>query len=381
VEFVKTDTTTQGTWKGVYGSDGYEICNNAISYPGYESITITPTTSFGTWAASTTDVRALQKAATGSTDRIAAYRTVGAAWGWNCNPSDGKWHQIALYMLDWDNVRSTTQVKVIDVATGTVLDYRHLRNFSQGKYLVWNVYGNVRVEVSETSPAGSWVASGIFFDPIPTPTPALGWWKLNETSGALAADSSGLGQTATQSGATWDAAGEINGCLNMSGVSCYLGQPVNVFRTANVDRTYATWFRTSTAGPIVGTQNTPQPSAPTQYAPILYVGDDGKLYGSYMCNTSTAPMVSTTTVNDNNWHHVALVRSGAFQTMYLDGNIVGNLAGTIPLGWTYAWMGMSYVSGWPHITGSPAYFTGRLDDVRIYDRAVGPGEIWKLAHP
>jgi len=30
--FVKTDTTTQGTWKGVYGADGGVINGDATSY-------------------------------------------------------------------------------------------------------------------------------------------------------------------------------------------------------------------------------------------------------------------------------------------------------------------------------------------------------------
>jgi hypothetical protein len=31
--FVTTDTATQGNWKGVYGSDGYSVINDAASYP------------------------------------------------------------------------------------------------------------------------------------------------------------------------------------------------------------------------------------------------------------------------------------------------------------------------------------------------------------
>ncbi len=31
--FVRTDTTTQGNWAGVYGLEGYGIFNDATSYP------------------------------------------------------------------------------------------------------------------------------------------------------------------------------------------------------------------------------------------------------------------------------------------------------------------------------------------------------------
>src|ERR1019366_4615323 len=37
--FVRTDTTTQGTWKGVYGADGGAINGDATSYPAYAQVT------------------------------------------------------------------------------------------------------------------------------------------------------------------------------------------------------------------------------------------------------------------------------------------------------------------------------------------------------
>ena len=38
--FVKTDTSTHGTWKGVYGTQGYNVIDDTVSYPGY--VTVTP---------------------------------------------------------------------------------------------------------------------------------------------------------------------------------------------------------------------------------------------------------------------------------------------------------------------------------------------------
>ena len=68
--FVNTDTTTAGTWKGIYGADGFNIVDDAVSYPSY--VTVTPSgNSDYIWASSTADVRGLQKASS-TTDRIAA---------------------------------------------------------------------------------------------------------------------------------------------------------------------------------------------------------------------------------------------------------------------------------------------------------------------
>ena len=38
VLLVKTDTTTQGTWKGVYGSDGEAIYSDSANYPAYAQV-------------------------------------------------------------------------------------------------------------------------------------------------------------------------------------------------------------------------------------------------------------------------------------------------------------------------------------------------------
>ena len=68
--FVGLDTTIQGNWKGVYGANGYNIINDTVAYPSY--VTVTPSgVNATTWVGSSTDVRALLKAAS-STDRIAA---------------------------------------------------------------------------------------------------------------------------------------------------------------------------------------------------------------------------------------------------------------------------------------------------------------------
>src|SRR5436305_8331329 len=67
--FVKNDTTTSGNWKGVYGSNGYNVIDDTVSYPSY--VTVTPVNNVNyIWTNSTTDTRAPQKVS--ASDRIAA---------------------------------------------------------------------------------------------------------------------------------------------------------------------------------------------------------------------------------------------------------------------------------------------------------------------
>jgi YD repeat-containing protein len=60
--YLQTDTTTQGNWKGVHGGGGYGIPNDAASYPSYAQVSLSGETSY-TWAASSSDTRALLKVA------------------------------------------------------------------------------------------------------------------------------------------------------------------------------------------------------------------------------------------------------------------------------------------------------------------------------
>ncbi len=102
--FIKLDTVTEGTWKGVYGADGYIIPNDSNNPPSYAVVTGpgaagTPYT----WAASTNSASALLQGSS-LTNRIASawYTTVDSTpFSFNINLTDGLTHQLALYCWDF----------------------------------------------------------------------------------------------------------------------------------------------------------------------------------------------------------------------------------------------------------------------------------------
>jgi hypothetical protein len=116
-----------------------------------------------TWAASTTDVRGLQKAAS-DTDRIAGcwYTNASTSFTVDINLSDSAVHQVAAYFVNWDSYTRSLQVQVLDGNTNAVLDTRSLPNFSNGAYLVWNLTGHVKIQVTNLG-GGNPVLSGLFF--------------------------------------------------------------------------------------------------------------------------------------------------------------------------------------------------------------------------
>jgi len=158
--FVQTDLTTKGNWKSVYGSQGYGVIQNTVSYPSYAAVTPIGASTW-TWAASTTDDRALQKAASG-TDRIAGcwYTNASASFMVDLNFSDSAVHQVAFYFVDWDSYGRNLRVQVLD-ANGNVLSTQNLTSFVNGAYLVWNLTGHVKLQVTNQG-GGNPVLSGIF---------------------------------------------------------------------------------------------------------------------------------------------------------------------------------------------------------------------------
>ena len=163
--FVKTDTKTQGSWKGVYGSEGYMIASDNTVQPKYG--TVSKTGWSVTWNGNglTSEVRAPQRADGGPNDRIAGqWGTNDKSYDIDCNFTGDAMHQVALYGLDWDRNGRTEDIQVIDAGNGGVLDTVDLNTYVNGKYLVWNVRGHVIFRVINNSGWTNPALSAIFFD-------------------------------------------------------------------------------------------------------------------------------------------------------------------------------------------------------------------------
>jgi len=165
--FIHLDTGTEGSWQGVYGTDGYFIAQDAQVIPDYASFTVqNDDSSF--WVNNTTDPRALE---TGNgSGRIASSWYSFTAFNFDVNFTDGKLHQFALYALDWDNQGRSETVQIVDATTSAILDTRTISNFSNGTYLVWNISGNVKINITPSGGPNA-VISGAFFDPATSSGP------------------------------------------------------------------------------------------------------------------------------------------------------------------------------------------------------------------
>jgi hypothetical protein len=155
--FQQIDTTTQGNWIGVYGSEGRVIPNGATTLPAYAQVSVGSATPY-TWSPSTAEQRALQLVGGG---RAAQCWYSPDTFTIDLNFTDGNIHRVAIYGLDWDGIARGEQVDILNAGAGTVLDTRSLSGFSNGSYLVWNVQGHVVIRITRVSSVNA-VLSALF---------------------------------------------------------------------------------------------------------------------------------------------------------------------------------------------------------------------------
>jgi fibronectin type 3 domain-containing protein len=154
-----TDSARQGSWEGTYGTDGYVIPDGASNLPSYAQISL-PGASAYVWNPATSDVRALQQP--GSSSRLASTWYSGDSCTVDVNLTDGQSHQVALYLLDWDNLNRNERIDVVDATSGETLASQSVSGFSGGEYVVFNVTGNVQFRFTNTGGLNA-VLGGIFF--------------------------------------------------------------------------------------------------------------------------------------------------------------------------------------------------------------------------
>jgi hypothetical protein len=204
------------------------------------------------------------------------------------------------------------------------------------------------------------------------------YWKLDETSGTVAADSSGNGYNGTViNGGAWSA-GEINGGLSLNAASSqYVVTASSLssqFAGGNV--TIAVWFKATTGGVIVDELGGQALNASWHDSQIEIL-DDGTVHVRVWNNAG----LTLGTVSFGTWNHAILRYNNATQTTdgFLNGvKSAGSVSGA------KQWPGaLYYALGGTDTTnlGSGAYFNGVVDDLHIYNRALSDAEASALATP
>ncbi|MHC4327338.1 MAG: LamG domain-containing protein [Planctomycetota bacterium] len=195
--------------------------------------------------------------------------------------------------------------------------------------------------------------------------PALvGWWRLDETSGTIARDSSGNGNDGTLQGdPTW-VVGKMAGALEFDGDGDYVDIG-GVGISGVAPRTIAGWAKASTT-------NIPGWTTVFGFAPSG--STDGTYYdievddaGNYVINVQGWAGIFGPV--DTQWHHFAVTYTGDGGDWYLDGQYVNSEAGEVGT--------IDYMRIGARLSNSN-FFPGLVDDVRIYNKVLTIEQIQQL---
>jgi len=203
---------------------------------------------------------------------------------------------------------------------------------------------------------------------IPINDPNLmGWWKLDEGSGTTAVDWSGHGNHGTFQGDPQWAAGYDGGAVEFDGESY-----IDTGYTENLATwTIACWVISPEApsgdaasGPLHREQNY---QFNWNHADVTYRGAAAMNVGGTWYAASYMPL------NANQWYHLAATYDGNELKAYRDGVLI--TTNSAPSGAPTAESNSMKLG---RHAAAVQFFTGTVDDARVYDRALTTEEIQKI---
>ena len=214
-----------------------------------------------------------------------------------------------------------------------------------------------------------------------TPSEAAGlvaWWKLDESAGSTAADTSPQHLDGhVQGKPSWaPAQGRLGGALELDGSTSFLdcgGVTELEFREA---MTVAFWMKARRPEKLASTLVAKGNNA----WQFQVLGEKHTLRHALVgplttgANKGRSPsLTSQRAVDDGQWHHVVGQYDGQKVALYLDGVLEDSLAAAGPVA-----INTEPVMIGRNSMGPSRSFNGWMDDVRLYRRALSPAEIQAL---
>lgn len=195
-------------------------------------------------------------------------------------------------------------------------------------------------------------------------------------------DTSGSGNTANIQGgvtATTDRVGTASSAYSFNGTTGFL----STTNSLNSPQDYSAnvWFKIAsggTGGVLIAFTNAQTGTSESNYDRILWVDTTGHVnFGTYI--GSVLFITSSATYNDGNWHMAtATMSSTTGMAVYVDGALAASSTNTVSQTYAGWWrIGQSATAGgWPATMRS--FFTGTMDEVRIYSVALNATQVGEL---
>ena len=196
------------------------------------------------------------------------------------------------------------------------------------------------------------------------------YWKFDDGTGATAADSTGNGSTGTLSNSPTWTTGTIGGALSFNGTNQYVSAPVSNISQTSYGVSF--WFKTSSSNGGLFDVNT-SPAGTTSLDRDIYLS--GGNLKAYVYNTETITTSTGLNLTNGQWHHVVHTFGGAVggQKLYVDGVLrASGSKSSSDFTWpTCVNIGFAGAA-------STRYFSGTIDDVRLYNTALSSSAVTAL---
>ena len=202
--------------------------------------------------------------------------------------------------------------------------------------------------------------------------PELGlfaYWKVDETEGFIAHDSAGSHAAFVLSvNPLWrPTGGRIAGALEFDGIDDYVSTPFILDPGGPPDGGFSVFAWVKGGGP--------EQAIISQAGGVNWLAA-GTSQGKLMTELKApgrygTPLFSEAVIIDGEWHRVGLTWDGTNRILYVDGVEVAKGAQSTLAGST----GGLYIGAGSAGRGEPgSFWSGLIDDIKIYDRAVTPSE-------
>ncbi len=210
----------------------------------------------------------------------------------------------------------------------------------------------------------------------------VGWWKMDDgvnnpcASGVdKACDSSGNNNVGTWTNGVASTSGKFGNGTNFDGVNDYVSVPASsIFDNQRI--TIASWvYSANFAQNGFIFEKTTNGSVDTQYSCFFDSVSSSIYFRTYNSSgtQNNLTLAWTGLVTNNAWNHIACIYDGANKYIYVNGKLATSAAYNQTLITNPA--GTSFIGTF----GGGGYnFNGKIDDVRIYNRALSPSEVTRL---
>jgi hypothetical protein len=194
-------------------------------------------------------------------------------------------------------------------------------------------------------------------------------WKLDETEGTTAYDIAGDNDGTLNGGPIWQpSGGKVNGALQLDGTDDYVSTPF-ILNPSSGPFTTIAWVKGGSPGQVVVSQQS-SIFVPRGKDWLCADPTEGKLMTALTDDSpSTSPLVCEFVITDGDWHYIAVTWDGSRRCLYADGIKVAEDSSPLA-NLVSSDKGLNLGAGRNRSSGS--FWSGLIDDVRIYNRAVTP---------